>query len=122
MRVISEGSSKTLQELGLINLGKVFWNAPTPLLYEEAVKGHEGIVAHLGSLVVRTGSHTGRSPNDRFIVKDSISANKINCSMSALTSLAKHLMHGKFACITPEFGKTAADPPRSNNCHSLPSH
>jgi len=78
MRVISEGSSKTLQELGLINLGKVFWNAPTPLLYEEAVKGHEGVVAHLGPLVVRTGSHTGRSPNDRFIVKDSISADKIN--------------------------------------------
>ncbi len=78
MRVISEGSSKTLQELGLINLGKVFWNAPTSFLYEEAVKGHEGLVAHLGPLVVRTGNHTGRSPNDRFIVRDSISADRIN--------------------------------------------
>jgi phosphoenolpyruvate carboxykinase (ATP) len=78
MRVISEGSSKTLKELGLINLGKVFWNAPTPLLYEEAIKGHEGVVSHLGPLVVRTGNHTGRSPHDRFIVKDSISADKIS--------------------------------------------
>jgi len=78
MRVMSEGSSRTLQDLGLINLGKVFWNAPTPLLYEETVKGHEGTISHLGPLVVRTGTHTGRSPNDRFIVKDSISADTVN--------------------------------------------
>jgi phosphoenolpyruvate carboxykinase (ATP) len=78
MRIISEGSSKTLQELGLVNLGKVYWNAPTPVLYEETVKGHEGAVAHLGPLVVRTGSHTGRSPNDRFIVRDTISADKVS--------------------------------------------
>ncbi len=78
MRVISEGSSKTLRDLGLINLGKVFWNASTPQLYEEAIKGHEGVVGHLGPLVVRTGTHTGRSPNDRFIVRDTISDDKVN--------------------------------------------
>jgi len=78
MRVISEGSSKTLKDLGLINLGKVFWNASTPQLYEEAVKGHEGVIGHLGPLVVRTGTHTGRSPNDRFIVKDSISTDTVS--------------------------------------------
>ncbi len=45
-------------------------NLPTPALYEEVVRRREGSLAHLGSLVVRTGEHTGRSPNDKFIVAD----------------------------------------------------
>ncbi len=77
MQVMSHGSSKTLDQLGLTNLGNVYWNATTPQLYEEIVKRHEGYISHLGPIVVRTGYHTGRSPNDRFIVKDSISADKV---------------------------------------------
>jgi phosphoenolpyruvate carboxykinase (ATP) len=48
----------------------VYWNLPTPALYEEALKRNEGIMAHLGPLVVRTGQFTGRSPNDKFIVDE----------------------------------------------------
>lgn len=77
MKVISQGDSKTLEELGLHHLGQVFWNATTPHLYEEVVHRHEGFVAHHGALVVRTGQHTGRSPNDKFIVSDSDSAEKV---------------------------------------------
>ena len=52
---------------------KAHWNLATPALYEEAVRRGEGqIVAH-GPLVCRTGQHTGRSPNDKFIVRDPIS-------------------------------------------------
>jgi phosphoenolpyruvate carboxykinase (ATP) len=49
------------------------WNLPTPALYEEALKRSEGIMAHLGPLVVRTGQFTGRSPNDKFIVDEETS-------------------------------------------------
>jgi phosphoenolpyruvate carboxykinase (ATP) len=49
------------------------WNLPTPALYEEALKRNEGIMAHLGPLVVRTGQFTGRSPNDKFIVDEETS-------------------------------------------------
>jgi phosphoenolpyruvate carboxykinase (ATP) len=59
-----------LEEYGLKNLRAIFWNLPTPALYEEAVHRREALIAHLGPLVVRTGDHTGRSPNDRFLVRE----------------------------------------------------
>src|SRR3712207_6494117 len=39
-------------------------------LYEEAVRRGEGRVSEGGALVVSTGSHTGRSPLDKFVVRD----------------------------------------------------
>jgi phosphoenolpyruvate carboxykinase (ATP) len=55
---------------GIKNASNVYWNLTTPMLYEHAVRRYEGKIAHLGPLVVQTGSHTGRSPNDKFIVKE----------------------------------------------------
>ena len=62
---------------GLANLKNVYWNLSTPALYEEAVKRDEGVIAHLGPLVVRTGQFTGRSANDKFIVDEPASRDKI---------------------------------------------
>jgi phosphoenolpyruvate carboxykinase (ATP) len=59
-----------LETHGLVNLKTVRWNLPTPAIYEQAIKRNEGIMAHLGPLVVRTGVYTGRSPNDKFIVDE----------------------------------------------------
>jgi phosphoenolpyruvate carboxykinase (ATP) len=52
-------------------------NRPTAELYEDAVRAGEGLIAAEGPLVVRTGKHTGRSPQDKFIVKEPGSAGKI---------------------------------------------
>ena len=52
-------------------------NLSTAELYEDAVRAGEGIIAAEGPLVVRTGTHTGRSPKDKFIVKEPSSARKI---------------------------------------------
>ena len=68
----------TLDGLGLKNLGNIYWNLSTPALYEEVVRRREGSISHLGPLVVHTGHHTGRSPNDKFIVKEKSSQDKIN--------------------------------------------
>jgi phosphoenolpyruvate carboxykinase (ATP) len=45
-------------------------NLPTAELYEDAIRAGEGIVAAAGPLVVRTGKHTGRSPQDKFVVRE----------------------------------------------------
>lgn len=63
-------SSYGVENHGIVNAGTVYWNLSTPMLYEQIVRRREGVMAHLGPLVVRTGDHTGRSPNDKFIVKE----------------------------------------------------
>jgi len=62
---------------GIRNANTVWWNLSTPALYEQAVQRHEGLVAHLGPLVTRTGQYTGRSPKDRFIVDESTTRDRI---------------------------------------------
>lgn len=66
-----------LENHGIQNVNMVYWNLSTSQLYEEAIRRREGRLAHLGPLVVRTGHHTGRSPNDKFIVREPSSESKI---------------------------------------------
>ncbi len=70
-------SSYGLENHGITNFNSVHWNFSTPVLVEQAVKRSEGHLSHLGPLVVRTGHHTGRSPNDRFVVKEGLSAEQV---------------------------------------------
>src|SRR4051812_3034709 len=46
------------------------WNLGPAALYEEAIRRGEGLVAADGPLVCRTGEHTGRSPKDKFLVRE----------------------------------------------------
>ncbi len=62
---------------GIKNPGTVYWNLTTSMLYEHVTRRDEGKIAHLGPLVVQTGGHTGRSPNDRFVVKEPGSESQI---------------------------------------------
>ncbi len=52
-------------------------NLSTAELYEHALREGEGLLAANGPLVVRTGKHTGRSPKDKFIVREPSSESKI---------------------------------------------
>src|SRR5689334_13392089 len=53
------------------------WNLVPARLYEAALAREEGLVADTGAIVCRTGQHTGRSPNDKFIVRHGESASRI---------------------------------------------
>jgi len=60
-----------LDELGLSKLETLYYNLSPARLYEIALRRGEGRVAAHGPLVTRTDPHTGRSPKDRFVVKES---------------------------------------------------
>jgi phosphoenolpyruvate carboxykinase (ATP) len=59
-----------LNAVGIEGAAHVYWNLSVAALYEEAVRRREGTIAADGPLVCRTGQHTGRSPNDKFIVRE----------------------------------------------------
>lgn len=69
---------KNLDYLNLYNYKNIYRNLSVPQLIEHALKRKEGILSNKGALVVNTGKYTGRSPKDRFIVKDNITENTIN--------------------------------------------
>jgi phosphoenolpyruvate carboxykinase (ATP) len=73
----SRESRYGLEHHGIKNVARVHSNATTLVLYEEIVRRREGLIAHHGPLVVRTGHTIGRSPNDKFIVRQAPSEGKI---------------------------------------------
>ncbi len=62
-----------LDAQGITTSAEISWNLATAPLVEQAVRRGEGLLAKDGPLVVRTGRHTGRSANDRFVVRNSTS-------------------------------------------------
>lgn len=66
-----------LEQHGIHNVGSVYWNLPTPFLYEQSIRRRESRLAQNGPLMVRTGHHTGRAPRDRFIVREPTSEDQI---------------------------------------------
>jgi phosphoenolpyruvate carboxykinase (ATP) len=63
-------SAAGLEQQGLSPSGTVHWNLVTPELVQAAVARHEGQLADMGPFVAVTSPHTGRSPNDKFVVKE----------------------------------------------------
>ncbi|SOB87530.1 phosphoenolpyruvate carboxykinase (ATP) [Sphingomonas guangdongensis] len=59
-----------LDAVGIHTDAELFWNLTTGPLVEHAVRRGEGRLAADGPLVVETGRHTGRSAQDKFIVRD----------------------------------------------------
>jgi phosphoenolpyruvate carboxykinase (ATP) len=59
-----------LSDQGLAPAGTVHWNLVTPQLVQAAVRRGEGELADMGPFVAVTAPHTGRSPNDKFVVEE----------------------------------------------------
>lgn len=66
-----------LDEHGINPTGSVYWQPTTPLLYTHTLRREGARLAEGGSLVVDTGRHTGRSPKDRFVVREPGSEERI---------------------------------------------
>jgi phosphoenolpyruvate carboxykinase (ATP) len=63
-------SSIGLARQGLAPRGEVHWNLVAPELFKAAARRDEGEFADAGPFVAITTPHTGRSPNDKFVVKE----------------------------------------------------
>jgi phosphoenolpyruvate carboxykinase (ATP) len=59
-----------LDNHGIRNPGTVFWNLTPTELVEHAIRRQEGILVEGGPFNAVTRPHTGRSPNDKFVVRD----------------------------------------------------
>jgi phosphoenolpyruvate carboxykinase (ATP) len=59
-----------LQPLGISQAGAVCLNLSPAALVAEALKNGEGVLTDTGALMADTGRFTGRSPKDRFVVRD----------------------------------------------------
>jgi phosphoenolpyruvate carboxykinase (ATP) len=67
----------SLEAIGILASRPVHSHLPAAALYEHVVRRSEGLLAADGPLVCRTGAHTGRSPNDKFIVQEPSSDGRI---------------------------------------------
>ncbi len=61
--------AQTLETQGMTGLGSVHYNLLEPALIEAALKAGEGTLGQGGAFLATTGKHTGRSPNDKFVVR-----------------------------------------------------
>ncbi|MHB1222718.1 MAG: phosphoenolpyruvate carboxykinase (ATP) [Gemmatimonadaceae bacterium] len=61
---------QTLDGQGLAPTGTVHWNLIAPELMEAAARRAEGHFAATGPFVAVTAPHTGRSPKDKFVVRE----------------------------------------------------
>jgi phosphoenolpyruvate carboxykinase (ATP) len=84
--------------------GTTYWNLQPPALAMEAIKRDEGTLSNTGALVAMTGKRTGRSPRDKFIVRDELTEKtvhwgKVNLDIDALRAeklhdrLVEHIQH-----------------------------
>jgi phosphoenolpyruvate carboxykinase (ATP) len=67
----------SLGDHGIEPSGRVFRNATTAQLYMHALSRGEAVLAEGGPLVVDTGRFTGRSPKDKFVVREPESEGRI---------------------------------------------
>jgi phosphoenolpyruvate carboxykinase (ATP) len=67
-----------LEAQGLRPMGEVHWNLRAPVLIEQAIRRGEGRLAEMGPFCSVTAPHTGRSPNDKFLVKDPSSEHDVD--------------------------------------------
>jgi len=66
-----------LDALGLAPQQAVHWNLRPAALYEHAARRGEGVITEGGAFCAVTSPHTGRSPNDKFIVRDVVSESDV---------------------------------------------
>jgi phosphoenolpyruvate carboxykinase (ATP) len=69
---------KNLVKLGLKNTESIHYQLSPEELTQDTIRIGDGLLNDTGALVIKTGKFTGRSPKDKFIVKDEITADTVH--------------------------------------------
>ncbi len=75
---IGVASRHGLELHGLTPTQAIHWNLPPARIYEEAIRRNEGELAHMGGFTAITAPHTGRSPNDKYTVREEATGSAID--------------------------------------------
>ena len=75
---INQLSASALSSLGLSESINCHYQLSSAELTEQALLRGEGVINNTGALCINTGEFTGRSPQDKFIVKDGITTSTVN--------------------------------------------
>ena len=67
-----------LDAVGLEGVGRAHWNLPPAKLILQTLLRGEGVLTSQGALAIETGEFTGRSPKDRFLVKDDLTDSRVD--------------------------------------------
>jgi phosphoenolpyruvate carboxykinase (ATP) len=65
------------EKFGLKDLKSISYNFETARLVEDAIRRGEAMMAKGGAINAETGVHTGRSPNDKFTVRDAVTESTV---------------------------------------------
>ncbi len=71
-------TAKDIAALGLNPSNTIHYQSEPGELIQDTLRIGEGVISHSGALVIQTGEFTGRSPRDKFTVKDEITADTVN--------------------------------------------
>src|SRR5215813_11954729 len=72
-----KNTSYELDNYGIKEPARVYWNLNPSELYEEIARREEGILSNHGAMIVDTGEHTGRAAKDKAIVREPASEDKV---------------------------------------------
>src|SRR5829696_3881806 len=72
-----KNTSYDLDNYGIKEAARVYWNLNAPELYEEIARRNEGVFSNHGAMIVDTGEHTGRAAKDKAIVREPGSEDKV---------------------------------------------
>lgn len=90
-------STETLIRIGLRNTETMHYQSTPEELVQDSLRIGEGVLTESGALAINTGEFTGRSPRDKFIVKDETTENTVDWNNFNIPIEDKyfHIIHKK---------------------------
>ena len=108
----------SLDAIGLEGVASAQWNLPPSILVKECILNGEGRLANTGALAINTGKFTGRSPKDRYVVRDDKTNSRVDWgdinqsitseNFSCLLEDVQNYLQGENVYVTD--GAVGADP------------